>query len=312
MTQRNRIQRTRLALALLIGLLNFAIITAYHLSNPSAVNDLGFPLCAGRVLLAGGDPYGGVCQNVSAGRIWPANPLTTVLVTLPFAPFGDRGALPVWAIMSGILAFGLLREGGRWRLLVFLSAPYWIALLCLNWTPLMASLAMLPALTPLWLIKPQNGLPAFLIHLSWRRAAVAAGFLALSVVIDPTWPLRWWPQAQSYDFFIPLILLPFGPLILLGLLFWRDRKMRYVLMLGAMPQRFLYDPLLLAWIPDSSSEMLALIALGWIGYGLVFTLNIPYQQIVVLFCYLPAVAIRLRRLRDHAVDLSILQADSRS
>ncbi len=305
-------QRNRLALAVLIGLLNFIIITAYHLSNPTAVNDLGFPLCAGRVLLAGGDPYGGACRNVTAGQNWPANPLTTILVTLPFAPFGDRGALPVWAIMSGILAFGLLRQGGTWRLLVFLSAPYWIALLCLNWTPLMASLAMLPALTPLWLIKPQNGLPAFLTHLSWRRAAVAALFLLSSLLIDPSWPIKWWPQAQSYDFFIPLILLPFGPLILLGLWFWRDSKMRYALMLAAMPQRFLYDPLLLAWIPDSRSEMLALIASGWIGYGLIFALNLPYQQIVVLFCYLPAIAVRWKRLHRQTAAIPILQPDSQS
>jgi hypothetical protein len=305
-------QRNRLALAVLIGLLNFVIITAYHLTNPNAVNDLGFPLCAGRVLLAGGDPYGDACRTVSSGHIWPTNPLTTVLVTLPFAPFGNKGALPAWAIMSGILAFGLLREGGSWRLLAFLSAPYWIALLCLNWTPLMASLAMLPALTPLWLVKPQNGLPAFITHFTWRRAAVAAAFLSISLVIDPTWPMRWWPQAQGYDFFIPLILIPFGPLILLGLLFWRDRKMRYVLMLAAMPQRFLYDPLLLMWVPDSLSEMLVLIASGWIGYALVLALELPYQHIVVFFCYLPAVAVRWQRLHSQRANLPILQADSRS
>ncbi len=310
MLQYNRLIRDRLALAILIALLNLVVITAYHSSNPAAINDLGFPLCAGRVLLAGGDPYGDACASPAQGRIWPTNPLTTVLITLPFAPLGDKGALPIWAIMSGILAFGLLQNGQRWRLVVFLSAPYWVALLCLNWTPLMAALAMLPALTPLWLVKPQNGLPAFLTHLSRRRAVVAATFLIVSLVVDPTWPIRWWPQAQSYDFYVPLIVLPFGPLILLALFFWRDVKARYILLLSAMPQRFLYDPLLLAWIPESRSDVLYLTVAGWIGYGLVFVLQVPYQPIVVLFCYLPAIIIRWQHLRMRGAQARILQLDS--
>ncbi len=306
------LHRNRIALAIFIAVVNFVVIAAYHSSNPDAINDLGFPLCAGRVLLAGGDPYGGACAGAAQGREWPTNPLTTVLIALPFAPLGDKGALPVWAIMSGILAFGLLQKGERWRLLVFLSAPYWVAFLCLNWTPLMAALVMLPALTPLWLIKPQNGLPAFLTHWSWRRAVAAVAFLILSLLVDPAWPLRWWPQARSYDFYIPLIVLPFGPLILVALFFWRDVKTRYILLLSVMPQRFLYDPLLLAWIPDSRSDMLLVTAAGWIGYGLVFALQFPYQPIVVLFCYLPAVVIRWRHLRAHAAHPLFPQLDAYS
>jgi hypothetical protein len=128
---------------------------------------------------------------------------------------------------------------------------------------------------------------------------------------SPTWPFRWWPQTQSYDYCIPLIVLAFGFFILLALPFWRDLKMRYILILSAMPQRFLYDPLLLAWIPDSLSDMLILTVVGWIGYALVIFVQLPYQPVVVLFCYLPAVAVRWQHLRAHAARLPVLQPNSR-
>lgn len=258
----------RLLVSIYIGVMAFALAAAYRVYVQEAVGDLYFPFCAAGALVHGVDPYGGACRIMWQGAIFPPNPLTTAMVAVPFLPLGGIGAVTLWAVGVGLLSYGLMQDRAWWRLLVLLSPPVWVALQWLQWSPLLAAVYLLPGLLPLTLIKPQIGFPVALLRITWRRALGCVGFLALSLAIDPTWPLRWLPQTRSYDGFIPLLLFPLGPLLLLALLRWRDERARLLFLMACMPQRGWYDLTLLWLIPQDPRELVLLLTVGWLGYGL--------------------------------------------
>ncbi|MBK7454710.1 MAG: hypothetical protein IPJ46_13635 [Anaerolineales bacterium] len=97
----------------------------------------------------------------------------------------------------------------------------------------------------------------------------------------------------------PLLVLPLGPLMLLGLLRYRDQKAWLLLLMAAMPQRVLYDQLALLLIAGNRSEILILIFCSWASLPalLIFGgwINLPggWQLWILLTLYLPALGIFL-------------------
>lgn len=114
-----------------------------------------------------------------------------------------------------------------------------------------------------------------------------AFWLALTFVLDPTWPLRWWPQAHSYAGIVPLLVLPLGPVLLLALRWRRQRTMIELMLMAIMPQRFFYDPLLLSLMPETPLRLVIQIACGWIGLLLWKSHVMAFGNILVLTFYLP-------------------------
>jgi hypothetical protein len=258
--------------------------------------DLSWPLCGARAIFAGRDPY--TCPRTTPdGHVWPTNPLTTALTVAPLALFPDAvaGALFI-GLSAALLTFGLTREGQWWRLLALASPMFVYSVIVIQWAPLLMAVALYPVLLPLTLAKPQTGLPVALTRLTPRRALACALFGLVSLVIDPTWPLRWLPQTRTFDGFIPMLLLPFGPLMLLALWRWRDPSAQLLLLLALMPQRTWYDQLLLWLIPHSWRGMLVLTVTSWAGVLAWLAVGLVGDHQALVACvYLPALVLVLTR-----------------
>jgi hypothetical protein len=283
------LQRHRLLVAAVIGLVIFAGSALYRPYTTSPAADMSWPLCAARAYLSGADPYEPPCYIFYNGywqaTMWP----TAAYVTLPFLPLGNLAASAVFGVASALLAYGILREGPAWRLLIFTSAVYWQAFKWLQWSPLIAAVALLPWLMPLVLVKPHIGLAVFLYRFSWRRALACLAVVALTLLIDPTWPLRWWSTATTYNGYIPMLVLPLGPLLLLALSRWRTDQGRLLLLMAVVPQRASYDQTALWFIPQTLIEMLFLSFLSWAS---LIVFDAPTS---VLIIYVGALALVLYR-----------------
>jgi hypothetical protein len=221
-----------------------------------------------------------------------SNPLTTVLF---FVPLAGLSAAVAGALVSGasvgLLAWALNREGEPWRLLALFGVPLIYSVQVTQWAPLFLAAAYLTWLYPVVLLKPQLGLPVGIMTFGNRRALVAAALGLLSFAVMPDWVARWWPQAQGYDGFVPLFVLP-GPLLLLALRRWRTIPARWLLLLSVMPQRDWYDSLMLWTIPQTARQTLLLTAFSWLmwlptlvwGRGALGAWERPWQVVTL---YLP-------------------------
>ncbi len=243
----NHVSRSRLLLSLGVGVA--AGLLALYLPHPIVfqgvgVGDIGAPLLAMRRFLEGTPPYGIATDRGALA----AYPFTTSLLLSPLL------LVPLWmvaplfcALSSALLAYGLLKEGERWRLLLFASVPFLSSLHSVQWPPLFAAALLMPTILPLAVVKPQLGV-VLLAAARWNRYAVvgAGALLLLSLALYPTWPLDWWRDGMmgNYTGRIPLLVGP-GFLLLLAAPFWRTRSARLLLAMALVPQRIWYDQLLL-------------------------------------------------------------------
>ncbi|HTS04933.1 MAG TPA: hypothetical protein VMP68_05070 [Candidatus Eisenbacteria bacterium] len=225
-------------------------------------------------------------------------PITAALFALPFVKLPHEIAAGIfYGISSGLLAFGLVREGYH-RLLIFLAYPYWIGLLYVQWSPIVAAAAFFPYLLPLTMAKPQVGLPVFLARFSIRGWLLCAVVAVVSLLVLPGWPLLWLRQAHNYHYFVALTVLP-GPLILLALLQYRDRDAMLLLATSCMPQRWFFDAFILWLIPKTRREILITVFFSWCA-GIWRWYHPPqsFDEVgrwIVLSIYLPMLAIVLSR-----------------
>lgn len=232
-------------------------------------------------------------------------PFTAALFALPLVRLPRELAAGLfYGISSALLAFGLTREGYG-RLLMFLAYPYWIALLYVQWSPLIAASALFPLLLPATMAKPQVGLPILLTRLSRRGLWACLMVGIISVCAAPRWPLLWLSQAANYQHFIAVLVLP-GPLILLALFRYRDRDAILLLLTSVMPQRWFFDAFILWLIPKTRREMIITIFFSWAG-GIWRWYHAPHSfsdvgRWIVLSIYLPMLAIIL--LRQHPTGMA--------
>jgi hypothetical protein len=315
--------RQRATVALLIGvacaLFCYARLTLGTCagSNECEAGDFTWAHRGIQQLLAGQNPYHD--PTLGEGNPFPRNdplfyPMPALLMALPFAPFPRElaGAL-FMGVSCGLLAFGLFRNGFS-NYALFLSAPFWFSLIAVQWSPLLVAAALLPTLLPLTLAKPNIGLPIFLSYPTWRGFALSVGFVLVSLLVLPSWPLDWLNNASTHAVFQPVRVVP-GFLLLLAALRWRRPEARLLLLLALIPQRPIYDQLAL-WLVaqrDSAQDayplqttrplallhasrpMVLLSLLSWLALScwLLFpSLNVHW---IVWGMYLPALVILLVR-----------------
>jgi hypothetical protein len=289
--------RARFGIDLIIGSLS-GLLCAFALSRiGNGAGDFNWQLRAARDLLAGSDPY-----RYEPGPYNIPYPLPTAMLAVPLAWLSNFMAGGIFfGISSGILAWLILQKGEPWQLLLFLSWPFFYALLYAQWAPLVLCLYFTPAFLPMLLMKPQIALP---LALTQRPSPLGIGLtLAIgiaSLIIYPSWPLVWLGQISTYQGIIPpLFVLPFGPVILLALLRYRERKAWLLLSMAAMPQRVLYDQLALLLISNTLREMLILVLCSWISMPALMILggwyHLPggWYLWILLTLYLPALGILL-------------------
>ena len=247
--------RGRFLIALCIGFVSGLLCWFALVRIGNGAGDFNWQLRAARDLLSGEDPY-----RYAPGEYNIPYPLPTALLALPLARLSPflAGSL-FFGVSGGLLAWLILRKGEPWRLLIFLSWPFFYALLFAQWSPLVACLYFTPAFLPMLLMKPQIALP---LALTQRPNRLGAGLTfavgIVSLVVYPSWPLVWLGQISAYQGMIPpFLILPLGPLTLLALLRYRDRKAWLLLLMAAMPQRALYDQLALLLVAGNRRETLA-------------------------------------------------------
>jgi hypothetical protein len=256
---------TRIIVCTIIGLISGYLCFMYQANYERLNGDLQFPLCGARALIAGLDPYD--CPLVlSNGTPAQANPATTMLAMMPFVFVPDTIAAGIcFGLFSMIMGWALTQEYTWWRLLAFVSAPFWYALQVVQWSPLILAIILLPTLYPLAMVKVQAGIPIALMHFTIRRAIICIGIVLFTFILDWDWPYQFVIRLANYDGFIPAFTL-FGLLLLPLIPKWRDREVQWLTLYALMPQRAFYDQLVLWMFPKTLREMMVLIIFSWIAF----------------------------------------------
>lgn len=283
----------RWLIAIGIGLLSGLVCGWFNPNLDTTLVDLGWSFNAARDLVAGRDPYR---HPISANLV--PYPLTAAIIVFPWAMLPDNiGLIILFGLATGLLAYGVLRDQQYWRLMLFATPAYLMAVKSMQWSPFFMLVLFIPALAPILVAKPTLALPiALSTRWTIRRILAAMVIGVLSLLFMPSWPIRWISQTSGYDGFIPIISL-LGPLFLCSLLFWRNEQARFFFFLTITPQhRLFYDQLLIWMIPQTRQQMLVLTFSSWIAFFYVrqtyVTLwaSAPYLLTLV---YLPAFLIVL-------------------
>jgi hypothetical protein len=208
----------------------------------------------------------------------------------------------------GLLIFAVTREGW-WPAVLLASGPVVEAGVVGQWSPVVTAGSLLPALAWVLACKPNLGLCLWLGSPDRRTARrLALGALAaviVSLVVFPGWPTSYF-EAASHSPHRSLILRPFGWLLLLALVGWRDPSARLLAALALLPQSAtFYDGLPALLAARRRGEAILLSALSLIGYLLAMSRDrtmLSYPGIVaqgwpyvLVTLYLPALALVLRR-----------------
>jgi hypothetical protein len=291
--------RDRLILAGLIGLL--ACIISIYISRLAGndAGDLRYSLWPARDWLAGKDPYLPYKLNLDPFAV--PYPFTAVVLVSPLTWLPDRMAAGVLTgLGSGILAWLILSQAKNWRLLLFLSWPFVNSLFFTQWAPYAASMFFTPSLLLIVLIKPQLALPFVLTQKPNRTGLfLAGGLLLISLALFPSWPVEWMKTLHNYTGYPPLFFLPLGPLILLALIRYREKRAWLLVLLAAMPQRVVYDQLGVLLVAENRKQLLFLMLCSWISLPVIFYYhgweNVPWgwQNWILIESYLPALLVVL-------------------
>lgn len=289
----------RLALALSIGLASGLLCATILARGGAQAGDFTWALRAANDLLAGQEVY----RHPVGDDIAPY-PLPAAFFALPLAGLAPAAAAGVFfGLSSALLAWCLLREGRLWWLLVFCSWPYCYSLIFAQWPPLIVCMAFLSPLLPLLLVKPQIAIPMLVLQRpSWAGVALLGLVGLTSLALDPDWPFVWLGLLGGYKGAVPpLLSLPLGPLLLLALLRWRDRRAWFFLLLAIMPQRVVYDQLALLLLARTRRDQVLQVGCSWLTLPalLIFpswqALPGGWQSWILVTLYLPALVVLLRR-----------------
>ena len=271
--------------------------------DPDAVSDWDQCWIAGRALLQGLSPYAAVNAHSSP---WPLiYPLPAVLVSLPFTPLPLPLARAAFTgVTSALLAYGL---STRWLgLLPFASGAYVWALMGVQWVPLLVAAVLLPWLSAVLVVKPTTG---FVLWTGWpTRIAVVGGIVLLtaSFAVDPGWVGKWRTSVGAgIVYHVPLVMRPFGWVLLLAALRWRRPEGRFLTAFALMPQAAMpYDALPLLLIPRTflervifvaGTQLLTLVGIAKLGAASPGAFADSLWPATLLFAYIPALIMVLRR-----------------
>jgi hypothetical protein len=301
-------RRARLLAAIAIGFAS-GCLALYAAHRPGAIPDFLYPWTGARLYLAGADPYAAIRAKLGGPPPYDEAlfyPFTTILALLPLARLSYETAGAVFfSVSSGALAYLITRDG-LWRVHVFMGASFVTAALLVQFSPLLMTVAFVPALGFLATLKPNLGLPLLLSRPSWRAAVGCVAFLVLSLIVFPRWPSGWLASLahdQRRGVHPIPVLQTGGVLLLLAVTRWRTRAGRLLLAMSLLPQQLLfYDQLPLWLIPRTRQQSIALTACSQLAFILYYLMRTPGESIVrsaypfvIALLYLPALVILLRR-----------------
>lgn len=289
-----RVWTLALAIAIATGILRTWVAYQIKPFLHNGAGDFSFATRMARDLWNMRDPYAYPVRPDSVSYPLPAG-----IMAMPFALFKDEVASGIFlGVSSLILAWCLLRNGKTWPLLIFLSWPFAYAVIFSQWTPLIMTLWFLPVMLPMILVKPHIAIPLVLTgRFSILGIVLTAAFLLVSLIAVPSWPFTWLEQINTYKGLPPILSLPFGPLLLLALLKFRDRRAWLLVLFAFMPQRVLYDQLALFLIATTGLQLAFLVFCSWLTLPVLFvwggwaTVPVNWQFWIILTLYLPALLV---------------------
>jgi hypothetical protein len=298
-------RRARLLAALGVASASAAQTYWFLLRGPT-IPDFFYWWSAARILLSGVNPYAVMGHNdLSAAPPYDAPfgyPMPTILAAVPLAGLPMRTAAVIFAFVSGLLLAYCVTRRAWWPLVMCGRAPYVIAVSDGQWSPIIVAAAFVPRLAPLLWFKPTLGLAALAYARDWRAVAAAAVLGAATLVVLPSWPIDWVRAASRTEDHPAAIATTYGPLLLLALLRWRQRRAWVLLVAACVPQLlFFYDQLILWLIPRTRREAFAMSLISAIGLlAYVRTLHVGVFWVraaepwVMGTLYLPALLLVLR------------------
>ena len=133
------------------------------------------------------------------------------------------------------------------------------------------------------------------------------------------WPLDWLNnlQFQNYIGYPPLFTLPVGPLLLIALIRYHDRRSWLLVLLAIMPQRMVYDQLGVLLVAQNRKQQLFLVLCSWISLPVVLFYhgweNVPWgwQNWILIASYLPALIVILSPLIKDVISKFYLRLNNR-
>lgn len=273
-------------ISLLFGVF-FAVINYFVYTFVHAEMDFWWSIRIAEDVLAGRDPY---AFNATSRNV--PYPLPVFLFGILFIPFSFRLAGSVFiGISVFLLTLGMQMHDEMWRLPMFLSFPFFGATIFLpQWAPIIMAAWFFPMIAPYFvLVKPQNALPIGLAKWNWKGIFISAAILLFTLIIDPTWPIRWLSKTGDFAYIIPFMVLPFGPLLLLSVRYWRIPEGRLLFFMVLFPIRAAYDLPILWLITKSKWQAWVLTILSWVIPAFSYQLALStHPRWAIPLLYLPA------------------------
>jgi hypothetical protein len=246
------------ALPLVFG---FGLVLAFRLLLANRPSDFDPLYSAAAHLVRGENPY-------LLETHWFPYPLPAVLLAVPFTAVPLAVARLIFDILVGwAFVYALWRYRGRYALLALGSGSYLFAMANGQTTPLMVAASLVPALGFLLAVRPNTSAALWIARPSWSAVLGVSVFLAISLVLLPSWPRDWY-MALPLDnaALLPPVLRPFGFVLLLAALRWRSPEGRLILAMAVIPQSILPHELVsLALIPANLVQMGIYVAGSWIA-----------------------------------------------
>ena len=267
-----------------------------------------------RALLTRVDPYAtfgpGLAFHYEGNLFYP---VSAMIAAIPLGLLPEDVASVVFITMSAALvAYAVSKK--NWDLVwIFPSSAFIVAVRACQWAPIMGAAMLVPSLAWIYSFKPNIGTALALSTGSRKSLKVAivgtALLCGIGFILLPSWPLAWLQEVHvgtQTELTAP-IARPFGFVILLALLRWRQAEARYLLVFACIPQTAswyeLFTLLLIARTKreaqflslTSSAGYMAQIALLQEGS---FLLTRTVGVLMILFGYIPALAVVLKRRNE--------------
>jgi hypothetical protein len=295
-------RQQRVAIGLAIGLACGIVAWVSTKREGFEAHDFRLWWRAANAILEGQDPYTTIFFRGLPGFVYP---LPCAILTIPFArlPVTIAGSIFI-GVSCGILAFYITRSE-RWPLLMFASGAMYLAVAAGQFTPFLT----LGFVSPLWMwvgaLKPNIGLAMLAYRPSWKGALAMLLVSLLSLIVIPDWPVEWLNVVRHSPWHYAAILGPGGFLLLFSLLKWRRPEGRMLAAMAVLPTSpIVYETLPLFLVARTRIEVITLALLSSIAHVSMVDLGAHGQLeaflargrwIVLWLCYIPALAMVLRR-----------------